>query len=374
MTKDFNYYADWVMNHIRTLIQEAEEGKREGLEKSFSFQIDMLLEKSRGFPPGTIREWRGEKYKKLGSGKWARFYGERNSRADITGIARSLNNLGRNIEMLRSDSSRSEAEKTAILDRYISDNIERFKDKSGNILKEARELHEMAVSYRAQRDVASRKEKRAAWEAKTSKAVFDKKQTAKTLSNWATQENFDKAKAMSRDEIFHKFDRKTKAIAVLPPAVKDYFGLLGNGVMCSQAYFVEHMAKHHPEVDLQKYSTIQALLDNAKDVYEDTKTGSVLFVREDGAKKDVLALKKDGDNLVFHKTFYGTSKKLSSKMKKISLAKEQGLMSGGDEHPPIGRAEAPASGSIISGRPDSPNIPDNSADVKESLNAIKTKE
>lgn len=166
--KDFNYYADWAISHINALIQKVGKNELKELKKSFSFQIDMMIEKSRSFPPGTIREWQGKKYKKLNNGKWARFYGERNTRADITGIVRSLKNLSRNIEMLKNDSSKSEAEKTLILDKYISDNIERFKDKSGNILKEARELHEMAMSYRAKKDEASQKEKRETWSKKLS--------------------------------------------------------------------------------------------------------------------------------------------------------------------------------------------------------------
>lgn len=65
---DLNALKKLVINHLKK--QEKEEQKKE-LSKALA--VDEIMQKA-NFPVGTIREWKGKKYKKIAPGKWARMY------------------------------------------------------------------------------------------------------------------------------------------------------------------------------------------------------------------------------------------------------------------------------------------------------------
>lgn len=204
----------------------------------------------------------------------------------------------------------------------------------------------------------------------------DKKDAYNNLVDIVNEKNFKENVKLSRDEIFSKYDNTPLKIAKLPSLLQKFF-TKGNGfINCGKAYMIDHMVHNHPTTPLPLYRRIQYILDRAKDFYFDTLTGAFGVVEEYGNKKgkpckNILLFKKDdNDNIILHKTFYDTTKKIPVKFKKYALTDiQQGLTSERVEHTLIGRSgenPAPASGSI-SGRSDNSNIIQNAEDVKQKI-------
>ena len=146
----------------------------------------------------------------------------------------------------------------------------------------------------------------------------EKKALIEKIKSWATDENFDIAEGLSREDIFEKFGNDREIIAILPNEILPLFDVTDKNVYCGKGYFIDHMANHHPEVDLSYYESIQNILDEHKEIYLDTKNGSVVFGQTNVfGKKDFLALRKDNDDkIVFYKTFY-YGNKIPKKFQKI---------------------------------------------------------
>lgn len=84
-------------------------------------EVTGMLQKARGFPVGTTREWSGKKYKKLSSGKWMRTYTGEGGR----GEKQAIQNVTKKIQNAKSMEE---------LAKIVSANMQRFKDDSGKTL------------------------------------------------------------------------------------------------------------------------------------------------------------------------------------------------------------------------------------------------
>ena len=116
--KDFQYYKNWTINHLKK--QLAEEN---AVQKSLKY-CELMLEKS--FPVGTIREWKGKKYKKVAPGKWMRYFNAQN-RGSRQALRNAINQLEKidNIEDLA---------------KFVNANRNRFCNEYGKPLPEAEEI------------------------------------------------------------------------------------------------------------------------------------------------------------------------------------------------------------------------------------------
>ena len=87
--KDLEYFKKEL---IKILDKKEREEKTE-IKKSLAFTMDMLIEKSSsGYPIGTIREWKGNKYQKIAPGKWRRKYSseEKGIRMSIAALKKAI--------------------------------------------------------------------------------------------------------------------------------------------------------------------------------------------------------------------------------------------------------------------------------------------
>lgn len=192
----------------------------------------------------------------------------------------------------------------------------------------------------------------------------EKKALIEKIKSWATDENFDIAEGLSREDIFEKFGNDREIIAILPNKILPLFDVTDKNVYCGKGYFIDHMANHHPEVDLSYYESIQNILDEHKEIYLDTKNGSVVFGQTNVfGKKDFLALRKDNDDkIVFYKTFY-YGNKIPKKFQKIELEdiKKEISVEGGRSS--INHLDNQDSAASISARTDTSNIQHNGDEV-----------
>lgn len=192
----------------------------------------------------------------------------------------------------------------------------------------------------------------------------EKKALIEKIKSWATDENFDIAEGLSREDIFEKFGNDREIIAILPNEILPLFDVTDKNVYCGKGYFIDHMANHHPEVDLSYYESIQNILDEHKEIYLDTKNGSVVFGQTNVfGKKDFLALRKDNDDkIVFYKTFY-YGNKIPKKFQKIELEdiKKEISVEGGRSS--INHLDNQDSAASISARTDTSNIQHNGDEV-----------
>ncbi|MCQ2577550.1 MAG: hypothetical protein MJ176_03350 [Treponema sp.] len=127
--KDFNYYKKWAINHLKK--QLAEES---AVKKSLYF-CEMMLQKS--FPVGTIREWKGKKYKKVSPGKWMRYYNSQDR-----GSNQALRYAIKQLEKI---------EDMETLAKFINANRNRFCNEFGKPLPEAEEI--LKLGYEKAKDI-----------------------------------------------------------------------------------------------------------------------------------------------------------------------------------------------------------------------------
>ena len=182
---------------------------------------------------------------------------------------------------------------------------------------------------------------------------LEKEKLKQKIKSWATNKNFDFAKELTRTEIFEKFGNKKEVIAILPVEILHIFDTDDRNVYCGKGYFIDHMANHHPEVDLNYYETIQDILDEHKEIYFDKKNESVVFCQiNSSGKKDFLVLKKDNnERIVFYKTFY-YGNKFPKKLHKIEINREISVEGGRFS---INHLENQDSAASISARTDTGN-------------------
>lgn len=122
--KDFNFYKKWALNHLKKQLE-----KETIVEKAIEF-CELRLEKA--FPVGTVRTWKGKKYKKMPNGKWVRFY-DKSGR----GTNQAIRNVMRKIEALEDGDIQG-------LMSIIQQNSERFRDINGHALPEVQELYKLS--------------------------------------------------------------------------------------------------------------------------------------------------------------------------------------------------------------------------------------
>ena len=108
------------------ILDKKEREERAEIKKSFAFQIDAAIEKSRGYAVGTIREWKGRKFKKMPNSKWVRVYDTHDKHTE-TSIARLKGRVRR-------------AGSVDELLKIVVENVHRFEDADGKILPIVEEL------------------------------------------------------------------------------------------------------------------------------------------------------------------------------------------------------------------------------------------
>ena len=138
MAKDLNYFKKKIMAILEKQTDDAPAEINKSLE-----QIDYIysqmnpgtfseIEKSRGYGIGTVREWKGRKYKKIAPNKWRLVY-ESNSR----GAKQSIAYLKKAV---------MNAKSTDELLQIVMENVNRFQDTNGKTLDIVSELQEAVRS------------------------------------------------------------------------------------------------------------------------------------------------------------------------------------------------------------------------------------
>ena len=138
MAKDLNYFKKKIMAILEKQTDDAPAEINKSLE-----QIDYIysqmnpstfseIEKSRGYGIGTVREWKGRKYKKIAPNKWRLVY-ESNSR----GAKQSIAYLKKAV---------MNAKSTDELLQIVMENVNRFQDANGKTLDIVSELQEAVRS------------------------------------------------------------------------------------------------------------------------------------------------------------------------------------------------------------------------------------
>jgi len=119
--KDLNYWKKKILDTLKSDVTE----------KSIEDIPGARLEKSRGLPPGTIREWGGKKYKKLSSGKWMRTYTGTGERGELQAKRNVMSKI-------------QKADSMEALLSVVRDNRERFVDESGHAIPAVKEFLDAA--------------------------------------------------------------------------------------------------------------------------------------------------------------------------------------------------------------------------------------
>ena len=167
MAKDLNYFKKKIM----AILEKQTDDAPAEINKSLN-QMDFIysqmnpstfseIEKSRGYGIGTVREWKGRKYKKIAPNKWRLVY-ESNSR----GAKQSIAYLKKAV---------MNAKSTDELLQIVMENVNRFQDAKGKTLDIVSELQEAVRS--AKTALNGKKEPAASKPAETKKetsAMSDK--------------------------------------------------------------------------------------------------------------------------------------------------------------------------------------------------------
>lgn len=135
--KDFNYYKTWALNHLKKQL-ESEKAVKKALEF-----CELMLQKS--FPVGTIREWKGKKYKKVAPGKWMRYYNSQSR-----GSSQALRYAIKQLEKINDIET---------LAKFVNANRSRFCDEHGKLLPEAEEIFKLGKEKAGGIKTAAEKEK-----------------------------------------------------------------------------------------------------------------------------------------------------------------------------------------------------------------------
>ncbi|MDR1220419.1 MAG: hypothetical protein LBK73_12530, partial [Treponema sp.] len=130
-----------ILDHLDTLDNEREE---KSMQKAFSSM--MRMEKGgKGLAVGTVREWKGKKFKKIAPGKWRPVYESetRGAKMAIAAIKRKI----------------AAAPDARAIMRIILENRDRFSDKNGQPLPFVQELSKYVAERGDTIEAAAKKEK-----------------------------------------------------------------------------------------------------------------------------------------------------------------------------------------------------------------------
>lgn len=163
MAKDLNYFKKKIM----AILEKQTDDATAEINKSLN-QMDFIysqmnpstfseIEKSRGYGIGTVREWKGRKYKKIAPNKWRLVY-ESNSR----GAKQSIAYLKKAV---------MNAKSTDELLQIVMENVNRFQDANGKTLDIVSELQE---AVRSAKTALNGKKETAAEPKKEHSAISDK--------------------------------------------------------------------------------------------------------------------------------------------------------------------------------------------------------
>jgi len=191
--KDFNFYLGEIKKSIKdnTLdyfkkklfailneqekLEEAQNSKNlDHLEKSMiKTLIDVYgLQKGTNYPIGTVREWKGEKYRKIAPGKWRKIYDSntRGARQSIRMIKSKIINAKPTDELLE----------------IVMQNVNRFQDADGNLLPIVEEL---------KKEVNKKKSELNSGKPSTQQQIDDfKKKNSKSLYDTMVKPDLENAK------------------------------------------------------------------------------------------------------------------------------------------------------------------------------------
>lgn len=145
------------------------------------------------------------------------------------------------------------------------------------------------------------------------------------ISDWSSEETFEEAEGLSKQEIFEKYGTEKLPIATIP---NNFLQLFENGkikiqdnyVYSSKGFFIDHMVNHHPELDTQDYLAMQDIINNPENVYRDNETGNIVFSQIKNNKNDVVVLGTDNDKLILYRSCF-LRRKMPHKYEEIDLQK-----------------------------------------------------
>ena len=135
------------------------------------------------------------------------------------------------------------------------------------------------------------------------------------ISQWLSDENIEKAKGKTREEIIKMFGNEPQPIAMVPDRYLQYIGdnITDSHVYSGMGYFIDHAVNHHPTVEAQKYLNIQEVLNNPDEVksIKDNGNDSIVFIKQiDRYNAVVIEVEKTKDGkIIWHKSFYDQKKK-----------------------------------------------------------------
>lgn len=223
MAKDLNYFKKKIM----AILEKQTDDAPAEINKSLN-QMDFIysqmnpstfseIEKSRGYGIGTVREWKGRKYKKIAPNKWRLVY-ESNSR----GAKQSIAYLKKAV---------MNAKSTDELLQIVMENVNRFQDANGKTLDIVSELQEAVRS--AKTALNGKKEPAASKPDETKKEetpkpeekkepgnkggrIIDSKQERADIYDKAYKANIDKYKGMSKEELKKKNQELKAQFEALP--------------------------------------------------------------------------------------------------------------------------------------------------------------
>lgn len=207
------------------------------------------------------------------------------------------------------------------------------------------------------------------------KPLTARDRSKKIIGKWIRKDNIERAKGMTRDEIFAAFSRSREPVAFLNKQTRQLLGAKTRSVLSSEAYFVDHAVNHHPEMQPKEFLKMQEVLESPDEIVRDTKgdiKGDTFgFIKNNGDKKLVVFLRKDGDTFVFYRTMYLQTGRLSSRYQKISLAKSQGLCRPGTGTSRYESSRSPASSPLISGLVGKDTLPQTDSPVNKNSKKVK---
>lgn len=137
------------------------------------------------------------------------------------------------------------------------------------------------------------------------------------VSSWLSEENLEKARNLSREEIIKNFGNEMLPIAYVPAEFIPILGsnIKSNRVMSTEWYFVDHSINNHSSVNTSDYLNMQSVLDEPMHIRETVNN-------ENGAKSFVFTKKMnttkgnrwnattiqlevlDDGTIVWHKNYY----------------------------------------------------------------------
>ena len=307
------YFKRELLKHLNTLKDEAHT---ERIEKAI-FMLTLIAKS--GYPVGTVRTWRGTKFKKIAQGKWRRIYDK-----EDRGAKMSIARLKKQVE---------KCESTKELLDLVLQNKSRFMDENGKPLSIVKELSAYAkekgrekIKERAQktqglRNHFARQNKK---EQESKNGIVEKNElTEKQIKNAVepTQAEFENI----IDNIFLGNYKAVPSAIKLPSLQKELIEKLG---VSGNFYLTQKRMKHinpqrkasHNNQDFRKeeYKDILNMIKNAKRAYIDTAKGNFLI-----AKKDKMNENK-ANIICFNKDKLGNYIVTIKKVDKVEL-KKQGL-------------------------------------------------